>query len=90
MMGPSYVVYVEKRRGPRTDPWNGLKTHDRGGRKEESKAEYVREDKNDTKVCCSVEVAQKKAICLYTHLHTRRLNASASVLFRHQINTLSN
>ncbi len=30
------------------DNWNGLETHDRGGRIENSKREYVREDRNDT------------------------------------------
>ncbi len=30
------------------DNRNGLKTHDRGGRIEDSKGEHVREDRNDT------------------------------------------
>ncbi len=38
---------------------NGLETHDRGGRIEDRKGECVREDRNDTYVCCSVYVAQE-------------------------------
>ncbi len=76
------------------DNRNGFETHDRGGRTEYSKGECVREDINDTSVCCSVSFLgvklHRKKLSVFTLicLHTRRLNAYASSL-GHQINTQS-